>query len=303
MLEETHSLTERIAQLAHAQYGVVSRKQLLAAGMSSSSVAAWVRSAHLHSLHRGVYAVGHRRIGREGAWLAAILACPSGSALSYGSAGQHRGIISRRERLAIHVSVPGTAPLALPAVVTHVSRNLDPRDVTRHLGIPTTTGTRTVWDLATVLSPTGLRRAFEQAEKLRVLDRERLRALLTASPSRKGAGLIRQLLAETALPLEETRSRLEELILELCRDEGLPLPAVNVPLLGWEVDFLWERERFVVEADGGDHLSRRQRDRDNERDAELGRAGFLVRRYGWVPVRGRREVATEIAAILAERGG
>ena len=201
------------------------------------------------------------------------------------------------------MSVPGTAPLALPAVVTHVSRNLDPSDVTRHLGIPATTGTRTVWDLATVLSPTGLRRAFEQAGKLRVLDRERLRALLTASPSRKGAGLIRQLLAETALPLEETRSRLEELILELCRDEGLPLPAVNVPLLGWEVDFLWERERFVVEADGGDHLSRRQRDRDNERDAVLGRAGFLVRRYGWVPVRGRRAVATEIAAILAERGG
>jgi hypothetical protein len=121
-------------------------------------------------------------------------------------------------------------------VVTHVSRNLDPRDVTGHLGIPTTTGTRTVWDLATVLSPTGLRRAFEQAEKLRILDRERLRALLAASPSRKGAGLIRRLLAEAALPLEETRSRLEELILELCRDEGLPLPAVNVPLLGWEVD-------------------------------------------------------------------
>ena len=201
------------------------------------------------------------------------------------------------------MSVPGTAPLALPGVVTHVSRNLDPRDVTRHLGIPTTTGTRTVWDLATVLSPTGLRRAFEQAEKLRVLDRERLRALLAASPSRKGAGLIRRLLAETALPLGETRSRLEELILELCRDEGVPLPAVNVPLLGWEVDFLWEREWFVVEADGGDHLSRRQRDRDNERDAALGRAGFLVRRYGWVPVHGRRAVATEIAAILAERGG
>jgi hypothetical protein len=233
MLEETHSLTERIARLAHAQYGVVSRQQLLAAGMSSSSVAAWVRSAHLHSLHRGVYAVGHRRIGREGAWLAAILACPSGSALSYGSAGQHRGIISRRERLAIHVSVPGTAPLALPEVVTHVSRNLDPRDVTGHLGIPTTTGTRTVWDLATVLSPTGLRRAFEQAEKLR----------------------------------------------------------------------MWERERFVVEADGGDHLSRRQRDRDNERDVALGRAGFLVRRYGWVPVHERRSITAEIAAILAERGG
>ena len=156
-----------------------------------------------------------------------------------------------------------------------------PRDVTRHLGIPTTTGTRTVWDLATVLSPTGLRRAFEQAEKLRVLDRERLRALLAASPSRKGAGLIRRLLAETALPLGETRSRLEELILELCRDEGVPLPAVNVPLLGWEVDFLWEREWFVVEADGGDHLQPAAA-RPRQRARRGARAGRLSGPSLWV---------------------
>ena len=71
-----------------------------------------------------------------------------------------------------------------------------------------------------------------------------------------------------------------------------------------EVDFLWERERFVVEADGGDHLSRRQRDRDNERDAALGRAGYLVRRYGSsARYTGAERVATEIAAVLAERGG
>jgi hypothetical protein len=41
----------------------------------------------------------------------------------------------------------------------------------------------------------------------------------------------------------------------------LPLPAVNVPLRGYEVDFLWPDARFVVEADGGEHLNRAQRDR------------------------------------------
>ena len=76
-----------------------------------------------------------------------------------------------------------------------------------------------------------------------------------------------------------------------------------MPLLGWEVDFLWERERLVVEADGGDHLAPRQRDRDNERDATLGRAGYLVRRYGPTPARKRSGFAAELTAILAERGG
>ena len=74
-----------------------------------------------------------------------------------------------------------------------------------------------------------------------------------------------------------------------------------MPLLGWEVDLLWERERFVAEADGGDHLGRAQRRRDNERDIGLGRAGFLIRRYDWAALDDRRAVAAEIASILRER--
>ena len=58
-------------------------------------------------------------------------------------------------------------------------------------------------------------------------------------------------------PSAETRSWLEELLLRICRDHGLPVPAVSVPLLGYEVDFLWPAASFVVEADGGDHLNRR----------------------------------------------
>ncbi len=303
MVEESQTLTLRIAALARAQHGVVARRQLLGLGASSSSIAARVHSGHLHPLHRGVYAVGHRRLDREGVLLAAVLACPPGSALSHGSAGQHRGLIDRRERLALHVTVPGANALSVRGIVTHTARSLDRRDVGIHRGVPTTSATRTVWDLATVLGPQQLRRAFEQAEKLRVLDRERLRALRAAAPSRRGAAVIRGLLEEAPLPLAETRSRLEELILETCRDHSLPLPAVNVPLLGYEVDLLWERQRLIVEADGGDHLTARQRDRDNERDARLGRAGYLVRRYGRRPITEGDAVAAEIAAILAERGG
>jgi very-short-patch-repair endonuclease len=299
---QSHPPAASIADLAGRQHGVVARRQLLAAGISTDRIKGLLRRGHLHRLHRGVYAVGHAQISQEGRWLAAVLACGPDAVLSHGPAGQLLGIVPRRERFALHVTVPGRAQRGPAGIVTHFPRCLDRRDITTRNRIPVTTVTRTVWDLATTSTPLATRRAFEQAER-RGLDRERLRSLLDAAPSRKGAGVIRALLAERALPLSETRSRLEEIVLETCRDHGLPLPAVNVPLCGYEVDLLWPAARLVVEADGGDHLGRAQRDRDNERDAVLARAGYLVRRYSWTALGDPAAVAAELGAILGERAG
>ena len=291
----------RVAKLATRQHGVCSRQQLLDLGLSSAMVARWLDAGHLHRLHAGVYAVGHVLLADEGRWLAAVLACGGRAFLSHSPAGQLQGILDRHLHTALHVSVTDRTRLRIPGVVVHRPRSLDPTDTTRFRGIPTTTATRTVWDLATTLPPSQTRRAFEQAEKLKLLNRPRLQQLLTTSPSRRGAMTIAQLLAARTLPLAEVRSRLEELLLEICADHDLPLPAVNVPLLGYEVDFLWPRARFVVEADGGDHLNRVQRDRDNAKDITLARAGYLVRRYSWDAMDHRSAVATEVLSILRER--
>jgi len=301
MRAESRSLPAEVAAVASRQHGVVARRQLLEIGVPAATIQGWASRGHLHQLHRGVYAVGHARLSREGRWLAAVLACGPEAFLSHGPAAQLHAIVPQRERFALHVSLAGRADRSPRGIVGHRPRCLPPLDTTTRLGIPVTTPTRTVWDLATILTPLQVRRAFEQAEKLWALDRGRLRTLLDASPSRKGVGIVRDLLDEQILPLEATRSRLEEIVLELCRDHGLPLPAVNAPLLGYEVDFLWPAVRFVVEADGGEHLGRRRRDRDNHRDAVLARAGYLVRRYTWSALADRYAVAREIAAILAER--
>jgi predicted transcriptional regulator of viral defense system len=47
----------------------------------------------LRRLHRGVYAVGHRVLGREGRRLAAVLACGEGAVLSHRSAAAHWGLL------------------------------------------------------------------------------------------------------------------------------------------------------------------------------------------------------------------
>jgi hypothetical protein len=290
-----------LASLATQQHGVISRRQLLDLGLSADAVKRLIRKGHLHPIHRGVYAVGHTGITQEGHWLAAVLACGPGAFLSHGPAGQLLGILGRRHHYALHISLARGGNRSPSGILTHRPRSLEPRDTTARRGIPVTTATRTVWDLATGFTALQTRRAFEQAEKLQVLDRERLAALLAAAPSHKGAGAIRSLLGERVLPLAEARSKLEEIVLITCRDHGLPLPAVNVPLLGYEVDFLWPEAMFVVEADGGDHLNRAQRDKDNARDADLARAGYLVRRYTWTALADRAGVAREVVEILAER--
>lgn len=221
--------------------------------------------------------------------------------LSHAPAGQLAWIVPRELVSAAHVSIPRQRRVRLPGIVVHRPLCLPPCDRTIRHSIPVTTQTRTVWDLAATAAPRIVRRAFEKSDAAGRLDHARLHQLLLACPNHHGTRQIRELLAARALPLGAVRSWLEELLLHVCSEHGLPLPAVNVPLLGYEVDFLWPRHRFVVEADGGEHLDPRQRDRDNERDIALGRAGYLLRRYSSRAMGREREVAEEVRAILIER--
>lgn len=260
----------RMAALAARQHGVVARRQLLGLGIPAATITHWVEAGHLDRVRRGVYAVGHRQSSQRARWMEAVLACREGSVLSHGPSGQLAGIVPRRERFALHVTLSAGSGGSPRGIVTHRPRSLDPVDCTVSHRIPTTTPTRTVWDLAMVLPALQTRRAFEQAEKLRTLSRPRLAALQAAAPCRSGAGVIAELLDDAPLPLDETRTWLEELLITICRERGVPLPLVNVPVLDYEVDFLWPAARFIVEADGADHLNPEQRDGDNERDAILG---------------------------------
>ena len=94
------------------------------------------------------------------------------------------------------------------------------------------------------------------------------------------------------------RSELERRFLELCRDAGLPRPAMNAWVAGHEVDALWEDQRLVVELDGRSfHETRAAFERDRIRDAALQLAGYRVLR-----VTRRRLEAEPEAVIAAIRG-
>jgi hypothetical protein len=75
-----------IGALAGRQYGVVSRAQLDALGVSRGAIERRLARRRLLHVHRGVYAVGHRAPRREARWLAAVLAAGEGAVLSHRSA-------------------------------------------------------------------------------------------------------------------------------------------------------------------------------------------------------------------------
>lgn len=88
----------RVARIASAQHGVVSRQQLLAAGLGPRSIHHRLATGRLYSLHRGVYAVGHRALTREGTWLAAALACGDRAVISHLDAAELWGLVRSRGR-------------------------------------------------------------------------------------------------------------------------------------------------------------------------------------------------------------
>jgi hypothetical protein len=63
-------------------------------------------AGRLRPVFRGVYAVGHAALRREGWWMAALLACGEGSALGYGSASALWNLRAR-PILPLEVIVPG----------------------------------------------------------------------------------------------------------------------------------------------------------------------------------------------------
>src|SRR3954467_2874228 len=115
----TPSVDLGIAQLASRQFGVVALGQLVELGLSPRAVRNRVAQGRLHRIHRGVYAVGHALLTRDGQQMAAVLACGPEAVLAYRSAGQRYGIRPDSRRV-IDVSVPRWAARDRTGIKVHL---------------------------------------------------------------------------------------------------------------------------------------------------------------------------------------
>jgi hypothetical protein len=183
-------------------------------------------------------------------------------------------------------------------------RRLPPDEITVEREIPVTTVTRTLFDLASVLTPRHVERAITEAEVRRLYDALSLHAMVERYRGHRGTGVIRAILAAGRIGAEVTRSELEGRFLEFLEMHGLPRPEVNASLEvrgTWlEVDCLWRSSRLIVELDGrAAHATAAAFERDRARDRALAGAGWHAIRLTWRQLHEEPEaVAVDLRHIL-----
>jgi very-short-patch-repair endonuclease len=245
---------------------VVADWQLLRLGISRARIDHWLRRGRLHSVYRGVYALGHPLLGEKGWLWAALLACGPEAVISHRSATKLWGI-RPNNRPAIDVTVPGRTRHRRKGIDIHLVRHLDRREVTTVDGIPVTTVARTLLDMAEVIPKSQLPRAISEADYLRLLDLNAVNDVLSRSNGRRGQRPLTVALTD-AVSREKTHSHLEEAFLEFCGQRGIPRPKVNTGIDGREVDMVWPEHGLIVELDGYQaHRTRRAFEADRRRDA------------------------------------
>jgi very-short-patch-repair endonuclease len=280
-----------IAALAVRQQGVIGRAQLRTIPLSDSAIAKRVASGRLHPVFKGAYSVGVPATRVESLRIAALISTAP-SLVSHRDAGEHYGIIDPVPG-PVHVTVAHRRHLKRDGIVIHRTCDLPP-DERRAFGpLRLTSPARTLVDLAGVLTERQLTRAFDESGRLGLAEAGEILAACERAGTRRGVGRLAALAREPALPVDRARNRGEAEFPRFCRDHRLPVPAVNVPLLGYEVDFLWEEDGLVGELDSGHHDSPGARRSDAARDARLATAGHPVIRFR------RREMGTNGHALAA----
>jgi predicted transcriptional regulator of viral defense system len=291
--------TPALIRLAARQHGVVTTAQLREAGLHRSAIAREVDRGRLHRVFRGVYAVGHPGLSREGRWMAATLAVGDGAALSHGSAGALLQVRLTRTML-VDVISPRRCRISGP-VRTHCSRTLVPEDITSHRGIPVTTVARLLVDLTDSSTPHQLANVIHRAHYRNRWSESLTRAAMARAHGRRNLHRLDRAIELYASGSAGTRSEYEDAFLALGHATE---PLVNTPLLGEEVDFYWPGAGLVVEIDGGHHDRPPSRRDDARRDAKLAAAGLRVMRVPAGDVERRpRDVRACVAAAIARRGG
>lgn len=281
--------SREIARIAARQDGLISRQQLRRQGATDNQIAHSLSANRLIQVHRGVYAVGHGAVTRRARLRAATMVGP-GVALSHTSAAEWWAIVGGRTG---PVHVTASRRIERPHIVSH-TRTLPPDELEADDGVPLTSVSRTLFDLASD-GRDALESALRKAEFRQLTSQLSLHDLLTRYPGARGSATVRGVLAD-GLYLLAAESPLEELFLRFLHDRRIGLPEVNVTLEAngrrYRVDCLFRAAGLVVELDGRDaHARELAFERDRERDGDLLAAGLRVLRIT------RRQLERDPAAV------
>lgn len=297
-----------VRRLSERQHGVVTRRQLLAAGASAVWVAWHVRSGDLVPIERSAYRYRPCDVGDGFSTLAmaACLARGPHAVLSHGSAARlYEFELPKWPEKRIEVTVPpGRDATSTDRVRVHRSRSLLTKDRAHFGPLPVTTVARTVLDLAATLERAAVERLVDDA-LLRDKTTVGLLSAVVDRSARRGLtriGLVRD--AVGAWQDGAVDSHAEARVLRALLAAGFPSPRrqfVVVDGAGFvaRVDFAWPEYLLIVEVDGFEaHAGPRQLVADRQRWNRLRALGYLV-----VPTTAREACSGNVALfkVLSDR--
>jgi very-short-patch-repair endonuclease len=255
---------------------VVTRRQLIAIGMTARQIGWRLGEGELRSLHRGVYLVGPTR-PEHASEMAAVLACGSTACVSHESATDVYGLLPYPANPGrVHVTVTERHSRRHRGIHVHRTTALAPHELRERDGIPVTAPIRTLIDFAARAGAEMLERAVAEAFALRLVGREQILRELDRVGARSGTRALRGVLDGGP---KRTRSSPERKLLALIRAAGLPEPETNVQVGRWEVDFVWRDFGFAIEVDAySTHSSPWAFERDRRKTADLQDLGLSVHR-------------------------
>ena len=270
----------------------MTRRQLLAARFTSTVIHRRVVSGGLIPVHPGVYLVGHRAVHPLAYETAALFACSPHALLSHQTAAGLWKMPVTGNGL-IQVTVVGRSRRSLPTVKVGALTHLPEWEFRRHDGLPLTSPSLTLLDLAGVLGQDALVEALNEARVQRLVTEAALQASLKAHPTRSGAKVLAKLLRSERGP-RILRSKAERIALRVLREHDLEPDESDYPIGPYRVDFLYKRERLVVEVDSYTfHSTPKRSVADRQRTTYLSSRRFQVFPLIWYDLHGGQAEAMD----------
>jgi very-short-patch-repair endonuclease len=278
------------ARVAAGQRTMITFAQLAACGIGKDAIAHRVNAGRLHVEFHGVYSFGCGELPPLAREQAALLVCGDGAFLSHRSAAYLWGFRKIAPE-SVEVSVVGGGCRTRDGLQVHRVRAVDPRELREHKGLWASSPARAVLEVAAV-APGELVDLMDEGLARRRLNRRDLEAVLARNRPCRGAARLAALLGdESAMTI--TRSDAEKAFLRLIRDARLPVPETNIPFGPYVPDFMWRRERLIVELDSPTfHGGPGAFQNDREKDLFFRDAGFDAMRLT------REHVVREPAMVL-----
>lgn len=281
-----------ILSMAGEQHGVVSRAQMRAVGVSDDQLTRLVSGGVLEVAQRGILRVS----GARPSWLQdlamGVLRIGPGARVS------HRAAVRLWEldgigAAPIELSVPYGRRIRLPALVVHLSSDLDETPAERQAGLPVTSVARTLVDVGAVVRPVVLERVLDDALRRRLTSVDELDALVRrlGRHGRSGVPALRELLAERRGVDAVTETGFETQLLRVLRRHGLPRPATQYRLHDRDGSFVMRFDAAYLDAKVGIeadserwHMDRQRFQDDRRKRARAAALGWRVLAFTYAHV-------------------